>query len=196
MVNLLKNKNIIISLVIVGLIAISSAISVFIPKVVNIKDKKENSNNIIYVSEDFLIDSEDDISLEDENNIIGTINIPKIGITAPIKEGIDQDTLANYVGHFTNSSIWEGNVALASHNRGSEVKHYFEKIHELVNGDTIIYKTKLGEKTYQVTTVKEIEDTDWSVTKSNINEKNTITLITCITNHPELRLCVIAEEII
>ena len=130
-----------------------------------------------------------------KNGVLGTIKIPKIELEAKIKEGTDSSVLAEYVGHFTNSNIWDGNIALAAHNRGSTVKHYFEKINQLVNGDTIIYNANLlGERSYKVTTIKEIENTDWSVTEKNANDKNTITLITCITNHPEKRLCVIAEE--
>ena len=188
----LKNKKVVIVIVIILILIISGVLSIIIPKLIN---KNDTNDNVIIV-DDLDIDSEDDIFLEDENNVIGTLEIPKLEITAPIKEGIDQDTLKEYVGHFTNSSIWDGNVALASHNRGSLVEHYFEKIHELVNGDTIIYKTKLGERTYQVTTVKEIDYTDWSPTESDTKDKNTITLVTCITNHPEKRKCVVAEEII
>lgn len=186
----LRNKKVIIAIAIVIVLIISGVLSIIIPKLI----KKINTDDNVIIVDDLEIDSEDDIILDDENNFIGTLEIPKLELTAPIKEGIDQDTLKEYVGHFTNSSIWDGNVALASHNRGSLVEHYFEKIHELVNGDTIIYKTKLGEKTYQVTTVKEIENTDWSPTESETKEKNTITLVTCITNHPEKRMCVIAEE--
>lgn len=187
---LLRNKKLIIVIAIVIVLIISGILSIIIPKLI----KKNDTDDNVIIVDDVEIDSEDDILLEDENNVIGTIEIPKLQIKAPIKEGIDQDTLQKYVGHFTNSSIWDGNVALASHNRGSLVEHYFEKIHELVNGDTIIYKTKLGERTYQVTTVKEIENTDWSPTESETKEKNTITLVTCIANHPEKRMCVIAEE--
>ena len=186
----LRNKKLIIAIAIVIVLIISGILSIIIPKLI----KKNDTDDNVIIVDDVEIDSEDDIVLEDENNVIGTIEIPKLQIKAPIKEGIDQDTLQKYVGHFTNSSIWDGNVALASHNRGSLVEHYFEKIHELVNGDTIIYKTKLGERTYQVTTVKEIENTDWSPTESETKEKNTITLVTCIANHPEKRMCVIAEE--
>ena len=187
---LLRDKKLIIAIAIVIVLIISGILSIIIPKLI----KKNDTDDNVIIVDDVEIDSEDDILLEDENNVIGTIEIPKLQIKAPIKEGIDQDTLQKYVGHFTNSSIWDGNVALASHNRGSLVEHYFEKIHELVNGDTIIYKTKLGERTYQVTTVKEIENTDWSPTESETKEKNTITLVTCIANHPEKRMCVIAEE--
>ncbi len=133
-------------------------------------------------------------NLEYDDNSIGIIEVPKIGLVAPIKDGTDLEILAKYVGHFSNSSVWDGNVALAAHNRGTSVKHYFDRINELVNGDIIIYKSKLGERTYEVISSKEIASTDWSVTENNANENNTITLITCIKNQPEKRLCIVAKE--
>ena len=113
-------------------------------------------------------------------------------MVAPIKETVELDVLAEYVGHFTNSSIWDGNVCLASHNRGNSVAHYFEKINELVQGDVITYKTKLGIRNYEVSEIKEINSTDWSIIENN--ESNSITLITCITGKPDKRLCVIGKE--
>lgn len=155
---------------------------------------KINEKNIEESTLDGVFPETEDIALEYEDSTIGTIEIPKLGLVAPIKEGIDLEILSKYVGHFSNSSVWDGNIALAAHNRGTSVKHYFDRINELVNGDTIIYKTKLGKRSYEVISSKEIENTDWSVTESNTNENNTITLITCIKNKPEKRLCVVAKE--
>lgn len=130
--------------------------------------------------------------LELNDNLIGILEIPKLNIKAPVKEGTSQPILKYSVGHFSNSSDWNGNIALASHNRGDYVAHYFSNIHELVVGDEIIYKTKFGERRYVVEKTKQIESTDWSVI-SNTKE-NRITLITCIKNKPQLRLCVQAVE--
>lgn len=155
--------------------------------VINEKNAEKSTLNGIF-------SESEDITLEFEDSTIGIIEIPKLGLVAPIKEGTDLEVLAKFVGHFSNSSIWDGNVALAAHNRGTSVKHYFDRINELVNGDIIIYRSKLGERSYEVISSKEIENTDWSVTESDTNEKNTITLITCIKNQPEKRLCVVAKE--
>lgn len=192
-----KNKiKIIILSSIIGTIFLSTVISTVVTTISN-ENKKDNNDNLIMVNnvlQDITVDSDDDIVLQDENEVIGTLEIPKLELSAPIKEGIEQEILANSIGHFNNSSIWDGNVCLASHNRGDSVKHYFDRINELVNGDTIIYKTKLGERSYQVFQIKEIENTDWSITENKTKDKNTITLVTCITNQPEKRFCVIAEE--
>lgn len=135
----------------------------------------------------------DQDSLPYTEETIGKLKIPKLEIEAEIKEGIDLEILANSIGHFKNSSLWDGNIALASHNRGSSVAHYFEGIHLLDVGDEIIYTTNMGERRYQVFSQKEISNTDWSVTLNT--EENMITLITCVTGQPEKRLCVQAKEV-
>ena len=85
--------------------------------------------------------------LEVNENVIGTLEIKTLGLIAPIQEGTSDDILKVAVGHFSESSFWNGNVALASHNR-SQYVHYFEKIDKLQIGDEIIYKTKLGSRVY------------------------------------------------
>lgn len=71
--------------------------------------------------------------------------------------------------------------------------NYFEKVKDLKLGDEIIYRTPLGEKKYSVTLSKIIEETDWSYLQET--EENKITLITCVRNKPNKRLCVQANEI-
>lgn len=130
--------------------------------------------------------------LELNDNLIGILEIPKLNIKAPVKEGTTQTILKYSVGHFSNSSNWNGNIAFASHNRGDYVAHYFSNINELVVGDEIIYKTKFGERRYEVVENKEIDSRDWSVISQTTQNK--VTLITCVKNKPESRLCVQAIE--
>ena len=123
---------------------------------------------------------------------IWQIEIPKIGLVAPIAKGTDQDVLLEYVGHFENTEYFEGNVGLAAHNRGFPI-NYFSRIKELKVNDKIIYTTKYGKKTYIVKTIKIIKDTDWSYLKET--KDNRITLITCVENQPSKRLCVQGIEL-
>lgn len=131
--------------------------------------------------------------VEKHEDIIGKIIIPKINVEAPIKEGTTQEVLKEAVGHFSNTNYWNGNVALASHNRGTYA-HYFENINKLNINDEIIYQTKAGTRKYKVVNIKEIQEDDLSVLNNTNN--NCITLITCIKNKKEMRLCVKASEII
>mgnify|MGYP002509640211 CR=1 FL=1 len=122
---------------------------------------------------------------------IGTLSIPSLGVSAKVYEGTDLSTLAKGVGHFTETSIYGGNVCIAGHNRGAN--DYFGDIHTLNVGDAITLTTTLGAKTYSVTSVSKIEYTDGSVL-SNTAE-SCITLITCVSGQPTHRWCVRAMEV-
>lgn len=130
--------------------------------------------------------------LEETKEDIWQIEIPKIDLVAPISEGTSQEVMLEFVGHFENTSEWEGNVGLAAHNRGYPI-NYFSKLKELNNEDKIIYKTKFGTKIYAVKIIKVIEDTDWSYLQNT--KENKITLITCVENKPNQRLCIQGIEI-
>ena len=63
-------------------------------------------------------------------NTIWQIKIPKINLIANIKEGTDEETLNQFVGHFEETQRQDGNIGLAAHNRGYEV-NYFARLREL-----------------------------------------------------------------
>lgn len=49
---------------------------------------------------------------------LGTLKIPSIDLSVRVYEGTDSSTLAKGAGHFEGTSIWNGNVSIAGHNRG------------------------------------------------------------------------------
>ena len=120
------------------------------------------------------------------------VEIPKIGINAPIKSGTTQDILATAVGHFPETNKWNGNVALAGHNRGYNC-NFFQNIKKLKVGDSIFYHTEKGVREYKVVVNKIIYQTDWTYIQDT--KDNRITLITCVENMFEYRRCVQAVEI-
>ena len=125
------------------------------------------------------------------NGSLGTLKIPAIGVSSKIVEGTGTASLAKGIGHFTNTSIWNGNVCLAAHNRGTNA--IFGKIHTLSAGDEIILTTKEGTRTYSVTSVEKVSETDTSGTTST--SENRITLYTCVRDQRDLRYCVRGVEI-
>ncbi len=122
---------------------------------------------------------------------IGRLEIPAIGLDVKVYEGTDDSALKNGVGHFSETSVWHGNVAFAGHNRG--VNRYFGEIHTLEKGDKITYTTKLGSRTYKVYSVKKIKSSNLTVLDDTVT--NQLTLITCVKNQPEYRWCVLAREV-
>lgn len=120
---------------------------------------------------------------------LGTISISEIGLTVKVYQGTDDAALKKGAGHFSSTSIWNGNAAFAAHNRG--VTNHFGKIHTLSVGDEIVYTTKLGSRTYEVYSVSKIAVDDVSVL--NDTAENIITLITCVRDQPAYRWCVQAK---
>ena len=51
------------------------------------------------------------------NDQIWQIEIPSIGLNAPIAQGTSQEVMSEFVGHFETTSFWKGNIGLAAHNR-------------------------------------------------------------------------------
>ena len=45
------------------------------------------------------------------------VEIPKINLIAPIAQDTTQEVMEKYVGHFTKTAFWTGNIGLAAHNR-------------------------------------------------------------------------------
>ena len=122
---------------------------------------------------------------------LGTLKIPAIGLSVRVYEGTDSKTLAKGAGHFEETSIWDGNVAIAAHNRG--VNNHFGKIHTLELGDEITLTTKLGTRTYEVVSVSKVSETDRSGLAAST--ENRITLYTCVMNQSAYRWCVQAVEV-
>ncbi len=121
---------------------------------------------------------------------LGRVKIPSLDVTVKVYQGTDSAALAKGAGHFEGTSIWEGNVCVAGHNRGAN--GYFGEIHTLDIGDKITLSTKLGTRTYAVTRVQKIRETDNSMLAPTTD--NCITLFTCVRGQPAYRWCVQAVE--
>jgi sortase A len=82
---------------------------------------------------------------------LGTIEIPKIGITKSIYEGITLTTLDHGPGHWPGTALpgQQGNVVIAGH-RVSHDKP-FRHLEQLVPGDDVILTTPDGRFVYKVT---------------------------------------------
>lgn len=122
---------------------------------------------------------------------IGTVKIPSLKINMKVWDGETAESMKKGLGHYSSTSAWNGNVAVCGHNRGAQ--YVIGSIKDLKQGDTITYTTVYGTRTYQVTTVQIIANTDWSYLQATAD--NRITLTTCLANHPESRVCVQAVEV-
>lgn len=163
-------------------------------KIVNIDNLYLEIMQMGYTIDNKQKNNEEQQKLLDNKNEknIWRIKIPKINLDAPIETGTTQDVLAKAVGHFEQGPKWNGNVALAGHNRGIEC-NFFQNIKYLKVGDKIIYTTKKGKREYKVIMNKIIKQTNWEYIENT--KDNRITLITCVENMYEYRRCIQAVEI-
>ena len=152
---------------------------------------KSNENITQNVEKIGKFESEEIVENQYSNND-WRILIPKINLDAPILEGTSQSNLRRGVGHFENTSVWDGNVCLAAHNRGYKY-NYFQELKNLEIGDDIEYRKNGEKKDYSVIWKGKIKETDLTYLENT--KENLITLITCVENMPEYRLCVQAWEI-
>lgn len=124
-------------------------------------------------------------------NYLGRIKIPSLNVNEKVYQGTDSTALAKGAGHFEDTSIWEGNVCIAGHNRGT--RGIFGDIHTLKSGDSITFTTKAGTRTYSVFSVSKVKETDTSMLGRTV--ENQITLLTCVRNQSAYRWCVQAVEV-
>ncbi len=122
---------------------------------------------------------------------LGRVKIPSLGVNVKVYQGTDSSALAKGAGHFEDTSIWEGNVCIAGHNRGAH--GIFGDIHTLKSGDAITLTTKAGTRTYSVFSVSKVKETDTSMLGRTV--ENQITLLTCVRNQSAYRWCVQAVEV-
>ena len=125
------------------------------------------------------------------NGAIGKISIPATGIrNYYLWEGETTASMKKGLGHFSDTSVWDGNVAVCGHNRGAT--YAIGDIKDLEIGDAITYTTSEGKRTYSVETVIKISSSDWSYLQPTTD--NRLTLITCVANDSSSRWCVQAVQ--
>ncbi len=118
-----------------------------------------------------------------EDNIIGFIEIPKIGITLPILLGANSLNMTKGATHLTETSYPIGgentNSVIAAH-RGWSWSKMFRNIDKLETGDKIYIQNFKEKLTYTVCGIKIVNPNN--ISELEIQEgKDLITLITC---HP------------
>jgi len=129
-----------------------------------------------------------------QDGSIGVLTIESIGVSAPVFETDDEmEAMKKGIAHYKTTSAWSGNIGLCAHN-GTASYCWFHDLHKLEKGDVVTYQTALGIRTYEVSEIKEIDETDWSMLGRT--EDNRITMTTCMDGKPSMRLVVQAVEFV
>ena len=124
---------------------------------------------------------------------IAIIEIPSINLSQALVEGISDDVLKYFLGHFPDSAApgQVGNFAIAGH-RVSDYTDAFINLYKVSAGDKIIVKTHDKKYTY-VIEENYIVNPD-QIEVLDATENATITLITCTDESNEQRVIVRCKE--
>ena len=194
----MKNKicNIILVILVIAFISIVLNIGIKYTK------HRSNEEQLQYVVKEFkseLNTSDEEtkeIKLEYNGyNVVGIINIPKLGIEFPILDITNDDSMKVSVTKFWGNNVNDiGNFTIVGHNNLDGTM--FSNTKKLKIGDEIVL-TDLSGKTlkYRIFDKYIIEPNDVSCTESVNKDQREVTLITC-TNGRRNRLVIKANEII
>ena len=106
--------------------------------------------------------------------VIGRIEVPRLRLTAMVREGIDSKTLRRAVGHIPSTALpgMPGNVGMAGHR-----DTFFRKLRDIKKEDRITVETLHGSYAYVVDSIQIVPPSDVSVLKAAGGP--TLTLVTC-----------------
>jgi sortase A len=106
--------------------------------------------------------------------LVGRVSIPRVGVSAIVREGDDVKTLKRAVGHVPGTALpgRRGNAALAGHR-----DTFFRGLRNIRQGDEILVATPHGDARYIVRNTRVVKPSDVSVLGPTPTP--TLTLVTC-----------------
>jgi sortase A len=109
-----------------------------------------------------------------EGDVLGEIQVPRLGLDAMVVQGDSAATLRRAVGHVSKSALpgeW-GNVALAGHR-----DTFFRPLRNIRVGDEIRFETRERRFEYRVQSIEVVAPTDLRVLEPSTGHD--LTLLTC-----------------
>lgn len=106
--------------------------------------------------------------------VIGRVEVPRLGLSAIAREGVDAGTLRTAVGHVPETALpgEPGNAAFAGHR-----DTFFRKLKDVRAGDRVLVTTPGGTHEYVVQNTRVVRPTDVSVLAPT--RERALTLVTC-----------------
>lgn len=126
-------------------------------------------------------DKEYESLLAGENGIMGSVRIPRIGVTQPIYHYATDEVLAKGTGHFYGSSLPVGGMnthAVVTGHSGLMTSHMFDRLRELRKGDVFILSSFGRKCAYRVDDIRTVLP-DRTESLRIMPGKDLATLVTC-----------------
>jgi sortase A len=110
-----------------------------------------------------------------KGDVLGRIDIPRLGVSVAVLQGTGSRTLRLGVGHIEGTPLPGelGNSGIAGHR-----DTFFRELKDIRPNDEIQFQTTTGLFRYEVDWVKVVEPDDTTVLKPSTTE-STLTLVTC-----------------
>jgi sortase A len=108
------------------------------------------------------------------DGLIGRIDIPRLGVSAIVLEGVGRTTLRRAVGHIPGTALpgEPGNVGISGHR-----DTFFRPLRNIQRNDIITLTTLLGEYRYRVLSTRIVSPENVAVLDRSTDE--ILTLVTC-----------------
>lgn len=108
------------------------------------------------------------------NGVVGRLTIPRLHLSAIVREGVGEDTLRVALGHIPDTSLpgEAGNVGIAGHR-----DTLFRKLRGVHKNDEIVFETLRGKYVYRVQSTQVVNPQDVSVLDPK--PSHDLTLVTC-----------------
>jgi sortase A len=106
--------------------------------------------------------------------LIGRIEIPRLGLSVMVAEGVGHRTLRHAAGHILGTALpgQPGNVGISAHR-----DTFFRPLRKIRRDDIITFTTVLGDYRYRVMSTRVVNEHDVAVLDPSGNE--ILTLVTC-----------------
>lgn len=117
-------------------------------------------------------------TLPREGGLVGRLEIPRVGISVMVVEGVEADDLERAAGHIPGTALpgQRGNVGIAAHR-----DTYFRPLAKIHSGDAMTLETLDGLYRYQVVSTQIVRPENVAVLYPT--GRDALTLVTCYPFH-------------
>ncbi|MFD4990463.1 class C sortase [Cellulosimicrobium cellulans] len=115
------------------------------------------------------------------SDVMATVSVPSIGVTVPVRHGVDEHALANGVGHLPGSSLpvgGNGTHSVLTGHSGLVGSTMFDRLDDVKPGDVIEIVVLDTTLRYEVDQLRTVTPDDTSSLRLE-SDKDLLTLVTC-----------------
>ena len=165
------------ALTVVGTLALGYCAAVFLEaKLYQIRESKNFASQLRRKKADkpAQVNSAAPVAALEKHGVLGRLEIPRLGLSVMVVEGVDDVDLKRAVGHIPGTPLlWDaGNVCIAGHR-----DTFFRPLRAIRRNDTITVSTLRGTYRYRVLSTSVVSPQDIQVLYPT--EGDSLTLVTC-----------------